>query len=110
MKRRICALALLAATDLFAGSANPKVTIRFSADVHGTRTNVWFLCHVLINNQTAAPLTVTNLFSRSPGLALKVTDLEGKELARTYSVGLHAWTWTLPQNNEKSYKLMYGVP
>src|SRR6266566_6577360 len=110
MKTRIYALALLAATALFAASASPRVTIRFSADVDGTHTNVWFLCHVLLNNQTTAPLTVTNLFSRPPGLALKVTDWDGKELARTYSVGLHAWTWTLPPDSEKSYKLMYGVP
>jgi hypothetical protein len=108
--RFLATVGLLVATTAFGVGAVPKVLVRFSADIHGTRTNVWFLCHVLITNDTDVPLTVTNLFSLAPGLALKISYLDGKELARTYAVGLHAWTWTFAPHSEKTYKLMYGVP
>ena len=71
---------------------------------------MWFLCRVAINNQTDVPLTVTNLFSRFPGLALKIADWNGRELKKTYAAPLHASTWTFPPGGQKEFKLMYGVP
>jgi len=102
---------LLIAANALADPSNTNVTVRL-VDAHhvGPHSNVWFLCSVTIANHTGVPLTVTNLFARFPGLALKISGLDGKELKRTYAVALHNWTWTLPAGSQRVYKLMYGVP
>jgi hypothetical protein len=51
----------------------------------GTRSNMWFMCALTIHNGTSTHLTATNLFIGPPGLALKISDLDGKELKRVYA-------------------------
>jgi hypothetical protein len=102
---------LIAATAFGDPEGTNNVTIHLGpVSVLGTRTNMWFDCDVTINNQTRVPLTVTNLFVRFPGLALKVTDLDGKELKRTYAWPFKAWQWTHAPGSQKEFKrLGYGA-
>src|SRR5204863_1715820 len=56
------------------------------------------------------PLTVTNLFGTSPGLALKVKDSDGKELKRLYAWPLKSWEWTHDPASQREFKkLGYGA-
>lgn len=111
MKNLIAILALLVSVSAFGDSASTNVTVHLGpASVLGTRTNMWFDCDVTINNQTPMPLTVTNLFVRSPGLALKVSDLDGNELKRIYAWPIKSWTWTHAPGTQKEFKrLGYGA-
>ena len=111
MKNLAAILALLVAVRALGDSASTNVTVRLgSVSVLGTHTNMWFDCDVTINNQTRVPLTVTNVFRRPPGLALKVTDLDGKELKRTYAWPLKSWEWTHAPGSQKEFKrLGYGA-
>ena len=111
MKRLLTILGLLMAASEFANAATTNVTVHLDpVSVVGTHSNVWFLCRVTINNQTDASLTATNLFARSPGLALNVSDLNGNELKKTYAAPLHTWKFTFAPGSQTDYKLMYGVP
>src|SRR5690348_9879354 len=103
MKRFLSiSIGLLVAVKALGGSGNTNVTILLeSVSTIGPHTNVWFLCNVSIENRSATPLTVTNLFVLQPGLALRITDLDGKELKRTYAVPLHLWTWTFAPGTQK---------
>src|SRR5437016_2041401 len=95
MERLMTLVGLLIAASAFGDSASTYVTVHLGpVSVLGTHTNMWFDCDVTINNQTRVPLTVTNLFVRPPGLALKVSDLDGKELKRTYAWPIKSWEWT----------------
>lgn len=111
VKNLIAILALLFAVTAFGDSASTSVTVRLGpVSVLGTRTNMWFDCDVTINNQTLVPLTVTNLFVRSPGLALKVSDLDGNELKRVYAWPIKSWKWTYAPGSQKEFKrLGYGA-
>jgi hypothetical protein len=51
-----------------------------------------FTCNITLDNQTGATLTATNLFRMPPGLALRVSDLDGHKLAQMY-----AWPWEIWQ-------------
>src|SRR5450631_4002678 len=86
MKRLLTVLAFLIAVGVFGGD-DGDVTVKLN-DVSpiGTHSNMWFECSVTIHNGTSTPLTVTNLFLGPPSLALKISDLDGKELRRVYSV------------------------
>ena len=111
MIKLLTTLGLLVAAGAFANAASTNVTVLLDPiSVVGTHSNVWFFCHVRIDNQTDASLTATNLFARSPGLALKVSDLNGLELKRTYAAALHTWKFTFAPGSQTDYKLMYGVP
>jgi hypothetical protein len=110
MTRLLTILGLLIAVSTF-GSPGADVTVHLgTVTVVGTHTNMFFECKVTINNQTGVSLTVTNLFCMSPGLALKIADLEGKELKRTYAWPWKAWKWTVPPGNQQeNEKLWYGA-
>jgi hypothetical protein len=111
MKSLLTIFALMIAGSVFGDVAGTNVMVRLGQiSVIGTHTNLWFDCDVTINNQTDVPLTVTNLFAKSPGLALKITDLNGKELKRTYAWPLKAGEWTHAPGSEKDFKrLGYGA-
>src|SRR5947209_17391315 len=111
MKRLLITLTL--ATALTAASQSPGTAVKVrldSASVSGTHTNLWFLCNVTVLNGTGATLTATNLFVLPPGLALRIAGLDGKELTRTYAAPLHAWNFAFPPHDQRTFKLMYGVP
>ena len=111
MKRLIILAGLLISATAPGGPGSTNVAVALGAvSVLGTHTNLWFDCDVTVNNQTGVPLTVTNLFRRSPGLALKITDLDGKELKRTYAWPLKEWEWTHAPGTQKTFKrLGYGA-
>jgi len=111
MKNPVVVLALLVAASVFGDSTSSNVTVRLGpVSVLGTHTNMWFDCDVTIHNQTRVPLAVTNLFVKSPGLALKITDLDNKELKRTYAWPLKSWEWTHAPGSQKEFKrLGYGA-
>src|SRR5579872_3691598 len=111
MKNLIAVLALLVSVNVDCCLGSTNVTVHLGqVSVLGTRTNMWFECNVTINNQTPLPLTVTNLFVKSPGLALKVSDLEGNELKRVYAWPIKTWTWTqAPGSQEEFKRLGYGA-
>jgi|ERR1035437_352499 hypothetical protein len=101
-------------TDIAIQLAIQTNTVDLSLD----HKSVSFLCTVTIDNQTHAPLTLTNitlLFQDHSGLALKVSDHNGVELSRLIplpfidssktiaagSKGLFApyYRWTLVESN-----------
>ena len=103
MKNPVVILALLVAASVFGDSTSSNVTVRLGpVSVLGTHTNMWFDCDVTINNQTRVPLAVTNLFVRLPGLALKITDLDNRELKRTHAWPLKSWEWTHAPGSQKA--------
>ena len=111
MKRLITLVGLLIALTALSGPEGTNVTVHLGpVSVLGTRTSMWFDCDVTVNNQTSVPLRVTNLFARSPGLGLRITDLNGKELLRTYAWPLKSWEWTHAPGSQKKFKrLGYGA-
>jgi hypothetical protein len=102
---------LLVAVSAFGDAASNNVSVHLGrVAVRGSHTNMWFDCDVSINNQTSVPLTVTNLFVRFPGLALKVADMDGKELKRIYAWPLKSWEWTHSQGSQKEFRMLgYGA-
>ena len=83
MKRLLMILGLLVAARVFGADA---VTVKLDdVSPKGTHTNIWFECRFTIHNATSTPLSATNLFVGPPGLALKISDLDGKELKRVYA-------------------------
>jgi|ERR1017187_7855611 hypothetical protein len=111
MKRLPIILALLVVVNSCGDSGVTNETVHLdNVSVIGTHTNVWFLCNLTLKNQTGMTLIVTNLFLLSPGLALKITDLNGEELKRTYAAPLMVGDFTFPAGSENTFKLCYGVP
>jgi hypothetical protein len=83
MKQLLMILALLAATSALGAD---DVTVKLDGvSPQGNHTNIWFECRFTILNGTSTPLSATNLFVAPPGLALKISDLDGKELKRVYA-------------------------
>jgi hypothetical protein len=110
MQRWLIIPALLAAASaLGAGDVTVKLN---RVSPHGTRTNIWFECSVTIHNGTGAPLIVGNLFLGPPSLALKISDLDGKELKRVYSVAhiLEPTHWDIAPGDDTFPNVWYGLP
>jgi len=83
MKRLLMILGLFAAASALGAD---DVTVKLDGvSPEGNHTNIWFECRFTIHNGTSTPLFATNLFVDSPGLALKISDLDGKELKRIYA-------------------------
>lgn len=101
---------LLISTSAFADPSGNTVTVRLSpnVDVVGTQTNVIFRCAMTINNQTGGVLIATNLFSMSPGLALEVTEPDGKWLKTLYAPWLTP-DWILRPGRNRVRWLYYGM-
>ncbi len=110
MKRLLTILALLAAASALGAD---EVTVKLNdVSPKGTHTNMWFECSVTIHNGTSAPLTVNNLFLGPPGLALQISDLDGKELKRLYSAGHIAepLQWHIAPGDNTFTNVGYGLP
>ena len=113
MKRPLIILGLLAAAGAFGGD-DGNVTVKLhDVSPMGTHTNIWFDCSVTIHNGTSAPLTFTNLFHGPPSLALKISDLDGKELKRVYSVPYifetAATQWDIAPGDNTFTNVLYGL-
>jgi len=112
MKRVLTILVSLIAVSAFCVD-DGLVTVKLNGVTpHGTRTNIWFECSVTIHNGTSAPLTVNNLFLGPPSLALNISDLDGKELKRVYSVGhiVEPLQWTIAPGDNTFTNVGYGLP
>jgi hypothetical protein len=83
MKRLLMIFGLLAAASALGAD---DVTVKLKDVVpKGTHTNLWFECTLAIHNGTSTSFSATNLFVAPPGLALKISDLGGKELKQLYA-------------------------
>ncbi|HLX94373.1 MAG TPA: hypothetical protein VKU37_01375 [Verrucomicrobiae bacterium] len=83
MKRLLMIFALFATASALGAD---DVTVKLDdVSPNGNHTNIWFECRFTIHNGTSTPLFATNLFVAPPGLALKISDLNGKELKRVYA-------------------------
>jgi len=114
MKELLTILGLLAAVRAFGGD-DGNVTVKLDGVLpRGMRSNMWFECSVTIHNGTSAPLTFTNLFHGPPSLALKISDLDGKELERVYSnpyIFERATTqWDIAPGDHTFTNILYGLP
>jgi hypothetical protein len=110
MQRLLMILALLAAASALGAD---DVTVRLN-DVSpiGTHSNMYFQCSLTIHNGTSAPLTVKDLFLGPPSLALKISDVDGKELKRVYSVPHIAepLQWDIAPGDDTFTNVCYGLP
>ena len=104
MKKSLVILGLLLAAKAFGGD-DIKVSLD-SVSAVGVHSNIAFECKLHIHNGTSAPLVVTNFY----GLALKVSDLDGKELQRIRAHPFIAMVlWTIPANGDSTNdKVLYG--
>ncbi|MGA2247092.1 MAG: hypothetical protein ABSH48_19050 [Verrucomicrobiota bacterium] len=114
MKKLLTILGLLAAVRAFGGD-DGNVTVKLDdVSPRGIHGNMWFECSVTIHNGTSAPLTFTNLFHGPPSLALKISDLDGNELKRVYSVPYifeRATTqWDIAPGDDTFTNVLYGLP
>ena len=112
MKLSLTILALLIAVGAFGGD-DGNVTVKLNdVSPRGIHSNMWFQCSVTIHNGTSAPLTVTNLFLGPPSLALKISDLDGKELKRVYSVPymFEPVGWDIAPGDNTFTNVLYGLP
>ena len=78
----------------------------------GIHSRMWFRCSVTIHNDTSATLTVTNLFLGPPSLALKISDLDGKELKRVYAnpYMFEPVGWRIAPGDNTFTNVLYGLP
>jgi hypothetical protein len=111
MKRPLIIFLLLAAVRAF-GGGDGNVTVKLN-DVSpiGTHTNIWFECSVTIHNGTSTTFFATNLFYGPPGLALKISDLGGKELKHLYAdpyINFYLNTAIIPPG-DITFKKPYGL-
>jgi hypothetical protein len=112
MKRLLTVLAFLIAVGAFGGD-DGDVTVKLNdVSPRGIHSNMWFKCSVTIHNGTSALLTVTNLFLGPPSLALKISDLDGKELKRVYSVPymFEPVGWDIAPGDNTFTNVLYGLP
>jgi hypothetical protein len=110
MKRLLMILVLLATASVVGAD---DVTVKLNdVSPKGTHTNIWFECSVTIHNGTSAPLTVNYLFIGPPSLALKISDLDGKELKRVYSVPhiFEPTQWDIAPGDDTFTNVSYGLP
>jgi hypothetical protein len=104
-------VSLIAVSALCVDDGLVTVTLN-EVSPRGTHSNMWFQCSVTIHNGTSAPLTVNNLFLGPPTLALNISDLDGRELKRVYSVGHIAepLQWTIARGDNTFTNVWYGLP
>ena len=108
---------LLVSLAFVAGDAfgeSPGITIHLAVQTNSvawdtSHTSVTFMCKATIDNQTRDSLTVTNLFQDHSGLALKVTDQTGVELARLYAAPFHRDSFTIAAGSKESFWPYYGI-
>jgi hypothetical protein len=110
MKHLLMIIGLMAAASAL-GADDVTVKLNGVSPI-GNHTNMYFECSVTIHNGTSAPLTVYNLFIGPPSLALKISDLDGKELRRIYSVP-HIYEplpWVIAPGDNTFTNVAYGLP
>ena len=109
MKRLLMTLGLLVAASALAADT---VTVKLDdVQPYGAHTNIWFQCKFTIHNATSTSFFTTNLFIGPPGLALRISDLGGKELRRVYANG---WIYYATNNptiapGDNTFKEPYGL-
>jgi hypothetical protein len=109
MKGLWITLGLLVAARVFGGDI---VTVKLDeVSPRGTYTNIWFECKFTIHNASNTPLSTTSLFVAPPGLALKVSGLDGNELKRLYA---NPWINEALNNplippGDSAFKELYGL-
>ena len=111
MKRLLTVLAFLIAVGAFGGD-DGNVTVKLNdVSPRGIHSNMWFQCSVTIHNGTSAPLTVNNLFLGPPSLALKISDVDGKELKQVYSVPhiIEPNQWDIAPGDDTFTNVFYGL-
>lgn len=94
------------------GADTEDVTVRLdSVSPMGTRTNMWFKCSVTVHNSTGASVTATSLFLFPQDLALKISDLDGKELKRLYEDPHinEPTNWVIPTGDSTYTNILYGL-
>jgi hypothetical protein len=114
VKNLAAILALLMARSVFGESASTNVTIHLAVQANsvswGARhESLSFMCKATIDNPTRDALTVSNLFQDHAGLALKVTDTNGVELARLFAPPFHFPSGTIAAGSKESFWPYYGI-
>jgi hypothetical protein len=114
MKIPAAILPLLFALSALGESAVANVTIHLAVQTNSVswdaiHKSLTFMCRATIDNQTRDPLTVSNLFQDHAGLALKVADTNGVELARLYAAPFHFPSFTITAGSKASFWPYYGL-
>jgi len=109
MKRLLMILGLFVAGPAFSADT---VTVKLDdVQPHGARTNIWFECKFTIHNAASTSFFTTNLFIGPPGLALKISDVGGRELKQGYA---NPWISYAMNNHtivpgDNTFKEPYGM-
>jgi len=109
MKRLLTILAVIIAASAFAAD---DVTVKLDGVTpKGIHTNIWFECTFAIHNGTSTSFFATNLFVAPPGLALKISDLGGKELKKLYADPYinYALNTAIIPPGDSTFKEPYGL-
>lgn len=109
MKRLLMILGLFIGARLFGADA---VTVKLDEVVpNGSHTNIGFNCKFTIHNGSSASLYTTNLFTAPPGLALKISDLDGNELNRSYANPYMYYARNCPviRPGDGKFSELYGI-
>ena len=100
---------MLMATTALAEPQGTNVAARLDrVSVQMVHTGVVFKCGITIDNPTGRLFTATNLFSMPPGLALRVMDLDGHELARVFAFPWKMWRFPIAPGSGQWTNLWYG--
>jgi hypothetical protein len=109
MKTHWSSWGLLMATTALAGLQGTNLTARLDrVSVDRVHSGVVFKCGITIDNPTGRLYTATNLFSMPPGLALRVMDLDGHDLARVFAFPWKMWKFPIAPGSGQWTNLWYG--
>jgi len=106
-------ISFLGGNVAFGAPSTPGVTIHFTVPPNNiqwdrSHTFLIFVCHVMIDNQTTNSLKVANLFQDHGGLAMKVKDSSGTELANLYSGQFHIPAVMIAPGSSQEFWPYYG--
>ena len=115
MKTKLLLLTcLLWSKAAFGGPSAPEIAVHFTVQPDSIQwdaghTALTFMCRVVIENQTATSLTVSNLFQDHAGLGMKVATENGTELSRLYCPPFRRTTFTIPPGTNSVFWPYYGI-